>query len=146
MFEMVEKIGGTLLYSDTDSVMFTFFDNKNHDKKIMDEFTIDSGIGNYSLDKFSHGYFHNLKMYVLGDNQKIVCKGISGDEQKLSFMNTGRATLSKPVKYRQSMMSVQGLQPNIWREFEKVDHKKFNKRILEKALNGVQMTRSIYIK
>lgn len=143
MIEKVKEIGGTLIYTDTDSVMFTFFDHKDHEKKIKETFEIDNKLGHYSLEKFSSGYFHNLKMYILGDDEKITCKGISGTENKKEFITTGKTTVKKPVKYRQSVKSVQGLKANFWEQFDKKDNNKFMKRVLHKSNSSYQTTSAI---
>jgi hypothetical protein len=144
MFMKVKKIGGHLIYCDTDSVMFSFFDNKDHTKKIKSEFTINNEIGKYSLETYSGGEFYNLKAYTLGNNEKVSCKGISGKDNKIEYLTTGKTKQVKPVKYRQGQKSIKGLQTNFWTEFEKQDHFTFNKRILiPEFIHGLQLTRTI---
>lgn len=120
LFEMLKKvlsIGGDILYSDTDSCYFTLSNNVEKDiDKIQDNFLIDNGLGNYSLEVYKAMDIYNVKAYVLYDfssNIKTVCKGIPKDK-RLEFLETGETSYNKPMKLRNSLRSLDKIPANYW--------------------------------
>ena len=132
LYEAIIKIADKteVIYVDTDSIYFSY-KNKNHLKSILEDFKIDNAIGNFSYEEFNYGIFLNCKQYltVTDEMEKYTIKGVPKDNRP-EFFHTGKTKFKTPVKYRESLKSVQGLIPNLWIEKEKRNINEYKKRII----------------
>jgi len=132
--ETVVDNGGTLLYCDTDSIMFT----GDHVIKKMD---INEGtLGKLAIESFDKGIFRQAKGYLLCNYkdkrkkklviEKVACKGVA-TSHAYEFIVEGLATAVKPMRFKEALIRT-GVKKNaqkvadkeigfnIWRDVKKV--------------------------
>ncbi len=101
----VHDAGATLLYCDTDSVMFT----KSDACKALD---VSGGLGAMSVEQFDMAHFEMAKGYLLarnvGPNQyqtiKIACKGVH-QEYGLAYLQGEKVRYEQPVKMKAGLIA-----------------------------------------
>jgi len=151
LLENLEKVhntpGATLCYCDTDSV--SSFGTKP--KLDYDQ----TRLGALKSEKWDAGHFYMPKGYILvrrespdkAGKRKVTCKGIpqpayikkqqlelTMENPRYAFLETGRATFRKPIKFRQSLISQE--KANVWKKTTKNKHITAPKRE-EKEEGGV---------
>jgi hypothetical protein len=128
LLDNLEKVhateGATLCYCDTDSVSsFGTKPSLDYDQ---------TRLGALKSEEWDGGCFYMPKGYILfrKDKKKVTCKGVSQphnikkegkeltpENPRYQFLETGRATFRKPVKFRQSLISKET--PNYWKNVTK---------------------------
>jgi len=134
MIQAVEKIPHTqVIYSDTDSVYFFFtkkIDLQDTIVKLHEKLPISKKLGDYSICCYNQGCFYNAKSYIVFDfshSYKAKCKGIKKENRK-EFFEKGKTTFKKPMKLRQALRGIQGIDANIWYDFTIEQKSTYNKR------------------
>lgn len=134
--DKVIKSGATLIYCDTDSVIY-----KNK-KNLFDD---SSKLGELKLEGvFKYAHFKLPKMYKLINAENIIkykAKGIPNkDNNQKEFFETGKTKFQRPNKLKETLR--RNMAPknknnkfiiNYWQEMEKVSNKKYDKRIVLKS-------------
>lgn len=125
----VHEMGGTLLYCDTDSVMFEY---KGDISKKLD---IGNSLGQLSLEKCDYGIFRQSKGYLLCNEVngqleviKSASKGVAIHEAP-AFILDGVALAKKPMRFKEALIrthaksnkgkALKDIGLNVWREIEK---------------------------
>lgn len=139
----VYDAGATLIYCDTDSVMF--FGNIDKVKKTGD---YGSELGQLDkLDKFDWGLFRQSKGYMMYREKpdgkpewKVACKGVRTDFA-FDYLVNGLAKYDKPTRFMEALRArnastygekdltdQQNLAVNVWHQVEKRMHSEYIKR------------------
>lgn len=131
--ETVLNNGGTLLYCDTDSIMFT-------GERAAKAMPVSSKLGDLSKETYDKGIFRQAKGYLLCNYQgkkrkrlvieKVACKGVA-TTHAYEFIVEGLATAVKPMRFKEALIRT-GVKRNaqkvadneigfnIWRDVKKV--------------------------
>lgn len=131
--ETVLNNGGTLLYCDTDSIMFT-------GERAAKAMPVSSKLGDLSKETYDKGIFRQAKGYLLCNYQgkkrkrlvieKVACKGVA-TTHAYEFIVEGLATAVKPMRFKEALIRT-GVKKNaqkvadneigfnIWRDVKKV--------------------------
>ncbi|HEX3102645.1 MAG TPA: DNA polymerase, partial [Pyrinomonadaceae bacterium] len=103
--ETVVNNGGTLLYCDTDSIMFT-------GKKALAKMPVSTALGDLSHETYAKGMFRQAKGYLLFNRQgkklvieKVACKGVA-TTHAYEFIVEGVATSVKPMRFKEALIRV----------------------------------------
>lgn len=126
----IHKLGHTLLYTDTDSIMYS----PVHDKT---NFSFSDKLGDWDIEKFDLGIFRQSKAYLLcnknGKNydiKKVACKGVP-THLAYDFIIDGMAKVMKPYRMKEALIRVNAkinagneeflkeIGENIWRDVTK---------------------------
>jgi hypothetical protein len=101
--EMVHKNGGRLLYSDTDSVMFS-------GNKPLKHLNLGKNLGQLDHEKYDLAVFRQSKGYLLCDKEgkdyvikKAACKGVP-THSAFDFITAGRADFQKPFRLKEALV------------------------------------------
>lgn len=132
--QAVHDAGDTLLYCDTDSVMY----HGNKSRLDLDEIRL----GAMKVEKFKAAKFYTAKGYCLiplEGKPKIACKGVSAPKAdvctnyldiaqnpQLKFLETGESETVKPYRLKQAL--VQNKKANVWETFRKTCKTPYMKR------------------
>lgn len=137
----VHDAGGTLLYCDTDSVMFA-------GEHALPALQVGGALGEMSVERFDSGDFVMAKGYVLYDNidlktrqaVKLACKGVN-QEYGLAYLNGEKVRYEKPNKLKSSLIQkhakanvkkgadfMREHEENAWNEIEKTQRTIYFKR------------------
>jgi len=131
--ETVVKNGGTLLYCDTDSIMFT-------GARAASAMPVSNKLGDLSKEQYDKGIFRQAKGYLLCNYmgaskkkleiKKVACKGVA-TTHAYEFIVEGLATSIKPMRFKEALIRT-GVKKNaqavldkeigfnIWRDVKKV--------------------------
>lgn len=131
--ETVIKNGGTLLYCDTDSIMFT-------GERAAKAMPVSNKLGDLSKETYDKGIFRQAKGYLLCNYKKgskkkleikkVACKGVA-TTHAYEFIVEGMATAIKPMRFKEALIRT-GVKKNaqavldneigfnIWRDVKKV--------------------------
>jgi hypothetical protein len=127
--QTVYKKGGTLIYCDTDSVMFTGIKNP---------LPVSRELGDWDEEKYDLGVFRQAKGYLLCNKvgndyeiKKVACKGVN-TSHAYDFIIRGMARVMKPIRFKESIVRINAsvnsdagadfikeMGVNVWREVEK---------------------------
>lgn len=147
LLQSVWEQGFTLCYCDTDSVMYQG-KGELRAKLDLDE----TRLGALKEETFDSGEFLISKGYVLtqeGKAPKVACKGVNlpreldkalwGTEAnpQIAFLYAGSATVKKPVRLRQSLVT--GQKANVWKEHTKMNQTVYDRRIGEGVTRPVHL-------
>lgn len=131
--ETVINNGGTLLYCDTDSIMFT-------GEKAAKAMPVSNVLGDLSKETYDKGIFRQAKGYLLCNYkggarkrlviEKVACKGVA-TTHAYEFIVEGLATAVKPMRFKEALIrtsvkkNAQAVLDNkigfnIWRDVKKV--------------------------
>lgn len=131
--ETVSQNGGTLLYCDTDSIMFT-------GDKALHCMPISSKLGDLSKEQYDEGIFRQAKGYLLCNYadakkknlviKKVACKGVA-TSHAYEFIVEGLATAVKPMRFKEALIRTgvaknaqkvldKEIGFNVWRDVKKV--------------------------
>jgi hypothetical protein len=131
--ETVIENGGTLLYCDTDSIMFT-------GERAAKAMPVSNALGALSKETYDKGIFRQAKGYLLCNYEgkkrkrliikKVACKGVA-TTHAYEFIVEGLATSVKPMRFKEALIRT-GVKKNaqavldkeigfnIWRDVKKV--------------------------
>lgn len=131
--ETVLSNGGTLLYCDTDSIMFT-------GERASKAMPVSNKLGDLSKETYDKGIFRQAKGYLLCNYEgksrkrliikKVACKGVA-TSHAYEFIVEGLATSVKPMRFKEALIR-SGVRKNaqavldkeigfnIWRDVKKV--------------------------
>jgi hypothetical protein len=131
--ETVIANGGTLLYCDTDSIMFT-------GERAAKAMPVSNKLGDLSKEQYDKGIFRQAKGYLLCNYKgrakkkleikKVACKGVA-TTHAYEFIVEGLATSIKPMRFKEALIRT-GVKKNaqavldkeigfnIWRDVKKV--------------------------
>lgn len=131
--ETVQQNGGTLLYCDTDSIMFT-------GERAAKAMPVSNELGALSKESYDKGIFRQAKGYLLCNMkgrkrkrlviEKVACKGVA-TTHAYEFIVEGLATAVKPMRFKEALIrsgvkkNAQAVLDNkigfnIWRDVKKV--------------------------
>lgn len=113
----VERLGGKLLYCDTDSVIY------EHSKMLLEN---TNKLGELKLEaKADYAHFLRPKLYCFGEGYKA--KGVRNAQAKEFFL-TGKTSFRKPTKIREALR--RGMQVNEWLVTPREIRSEYTKRII----------------
>lgn len=136
----VHSAGHTLLYCDTDSIMYCPNNNSV-------PFKLSNNLGEWDLEKYDLGIFRQAKGYLLCDKKgkdyeikKVACKGVP-THYAYDFIIDGMASFLKPMRLKESLIRVNAevnknksdeflkdIGENVWKDVEKSMRKIYVKR------------------
>lgn len=103
--QAVHNSGHSLLYCDTDSVMYS----ANNDSV---PFNITNNLGDWDIEKFDLGIFRQAKGYLLCDKEnsdyiikKVACKGVPTN-YAYDFIVDGMAKIMKPYRMKEALIRI----------------------------------------
>ncbi len=136
----VHRAGHTLLYCDTDSVMYV--PNGNNIP-----FNITDNLGDWDLEHFDLGIFRQAKGYILCNKmgkdyeiEKVACKGVP-THYAYDFIIEGMAKFVKPMRMKEALIRVNAeankgddeflkdIGENVWKDVEKEMRSIYIKRV-----------------
>lgn len=132
------EAGHTVLYCDTDSVMYSKKEN------VPSPFTLTSKLGDWDEEKFDLGVFVQAKGYLLCNKEedgtynikKVACKGVNTNFA-YDFIIEGMARFKKPMRMKEALI----------RSHAKVNEDKFLEEVGENIWSDVEKEMlSVYIK
>jgi len=89
-----------------------------------DELPVSSALGALKIEGiYSQAEFKGNKLYCV--DEKVRAKGVPR-KNAAEFFNTGKATFRRPIKFKEGRR--RGMQPNVWHETSKENHKEYTKR------------------
>jgi hypothetical protein len=142
LLQRVLKMGGNIIYSDTDSCYF-YFDNKmslqDQILYIHKNLNISKRLGGLSLEVYKQGFFYNLKSYQVEyfyEDWKAKQKGVPFAYRQDFFKNS-QVIFKRPTKLRSGLVSKQGLIPNIWKDIVYEKRTDFKKRTVLNSMDGM---------
>jgi len=141
----IHRMGGTLLYCDTDSIMYSGLSKT--------PLTLSDKLGDWDEEKFDLGVFRQAKGYLLCNKkggkyeiEKVACKGVNTD-YAYDFIINGMARVTKPVRFKESLIRINAaanenrgadfekeMGVNVWREVEKQMKSIYIKRLGDKGV------------
>ncbi len=123
--------GIKIYYTDTDSI--------HTNKPIPDDLISQTKLGKFKLEGvYNKARYFAEKEYILGDFEKLVCKGIPKFNRK-EYFEKGYTTYERPVKFREGLR--RNIKINVWTEIRKIRQTRVPKRIYEEKGNS----RPIYL-
>jgi hypothetical protein len=143
----IHNKGGTVIYCDTDSIMFNGVDSP---------LPIGKELGLWDEEKFDLGVFRQAKGYLLCNKkdkeyeiEKVACKGVNTDFA-YDFIVRGMAKVMKPMRFKESIVRIsadvnkdkgeefeKAMGVNVWREVEKSMNSLYIKRVGDKIMYPV---------
>lgn len=144
--QAVHDAGGTLLYCDTDSIMYT---GLTHSPLDLDP----KKLGCWDVEQFDIAHFEQSKGYMLGsyagsenglpvyDIKKLAFKGVPVASRYDYFMS-GSTKIRKPIKLRESLVLLDAKHRALFDETEKNEFSANYWREVEKAMRSVYIKRS----
>jgi len=132
----VHNSGHTLLYTDTDSIMYSPCSD-------VSPFNLTDKLGDWDIEKYALGIFRQSKGYLLCDKdgkdyliKKVACKGVP-THMAYDFIVEGLAKVWKPMRLKEALIRVNA----------KVNKDKFLKDVGENIWSEIKKKmQSIYIK
>jgi len=115
----LNDLGIKIYYTDTDSV--------HTDRPIPDDLISQTKLGKLKLEgEYEQATYFAEKEYILGDWEKVVCKGVP-EEVRKSYFKNGYVEFEKPVKFREGLRLKKKV--NSWEKVMKYKQPREPKRI-----------------